>query len=122
MEFQYFVEMGQEICGAVIARIEMKFVFDVFGLQLLVERFSAILKAELVVVAAVKIDGQLCNTRAVLFRQHKRAVLVPVSDIDRITEDRAEYSAERRSGMHHCIDLPRRFCDEGRALDADRRK
>jgi hypothetical protein len=121
MKFQYFVEMGQEIRGAVIAGKEMEFVSDAFDLQLRVKGFSAIFKAELVVVAAVEIDGQLCNTRAVLFRQHKRAVLVPVSDIDGITE-RAEHSAERRSGMHHCIDLPRRFCDEGRALGADRRK
>ena len=66
----------------------MEFVFDVFGLQLLVKGFSAILEAELVVIAAVEIDGQLCNARAVLFRQHKRAVLVPVSNINRITEDR----------------------------------
>ena len=97
VEFQYFVEMGQEIRGAMIAGIEMKFMFNAFGLQLPVKRFSAILKAELVVIAAVEIDGQLCNTRAVLFRQHKGAVLVPVRNVNRITEHRAEHSAEWRS-------------------------
>src|SRR5579863_6153073 len=89
---QGFTEVGQKILGAVVAGIQVEFVGDAFCLKLPVKFLGANLKSEFIFIAAVEIDGQPCrpNRGPVLLREDKRAVLVPMMEINRI----AEYGSE----------------------------
>jgi hypothetical protein len=57
MKDHCFPQVGQEICRAVVAGVEVRFVGDVFGLQLAVEFGGALFEAKIVIEAAVEIDG-----------------------------------------------------------------
>jgi hypothetical protein len=58
MKLQHFPEVCQEILRAVVARIEMIFMWDAFRLKLPVEFRGSFVKSEFVISAAVEIDGQ----------------------------------------------------------------
>lgn len=58
MKRQRLTQVRQKIYGAVIAGIEVKFVFDVLCLKFPVEFRSSFLKPEFILLAAVEIDRQ----------------------------------------------------------------
>src|ERR1700732_5096344 len=57
VEFQGLAEMGQKIIDAVVAGVEMIFVWNTFGLKSLMQRHSAFLEAEVIFLAAVEGDS-----------------------------------------------------------------
>ena len=58
MKLQHFTEVCQKISGVVIARIEVIFVLDTLSLQLPIEFLGSSIKSEVILTAAVEIDGQ----------------------------------------------------------------
>ena len=58
MKLQHFAEMCQEILTAVVAWIEVIFVLDALSLKLPMEFRGSLIKSEVILTAAVEIDGQ----------------------------------------------------------------
>ena len=58
MKLQHFTEMCQKILTAMIAGIEVVFVLDRFRLKLPMELVGSPIKSEIILIAAVEIDGQ----------------------------------------------------------------
>src|ERR1700722_15315104 len=100
----------------------MIFVRDALSLKLPMEFPGSFIKSEFIIATAVEINGQtpspyLCP---IPLRKHKRAVLVPVAEVNGIAEHRSQQPAQRC--WHRLCGLPRRFGEERGALRADRRK
>ena len=58
MKPQHFTEVCQKILSAVVAGIEVIFVFDALSLKLPMEFLGSSIKSEFIFAAAVEIDGQ----------------------------------------------------------------
>jgi len=121
MKDQGFTKVRQKIRGAVVTGIKVKLVRNAFCLELPVEVRRSLIKSELVRTAAVEIDGEPRSSYPcpILPCQDKRTVLVPVTEINRVAEHRSQNFAER-SRFLGSLGRPRGFCEESRALRADR--
>jgi hypothetical protein len=91
MKHQRFTEVGEKIRGTVVTGIEVEFVPDAFCLELPVKFRSSFIKPEFIFPAAVEVDRQPRSPyrRPVLLGEEERAVLVPVMEINGITENRS---------------------------------
>ena len=58
MKLQHFTEVCQKILSAVVAGIEVIFVFDALSLKLPMEFHGSFIESEFIFAAAVEIDGQ----------------------------------------------------------------
>ena len=123
MKLQRFPEVCQKIRGAVVAGIQVKFVWDAFCLKLLMEFGRSFFKFEFILTAAIEIDRQPWSAyqSTVPFRKDKGTVLVPVLEVNGIAEDRSEQPAQRCPPGDR-LSLSRRFCDERGTLCTDRRE
>jgi len=122
MKFHDFGKVRQEVRETVIAGVRTIFVPDTFFLQFVVQGGRSFFEAVVVVLAAVEIDCHLLQSYGISLRQDKRAVLVPVPDVDRPAEHRAKHSRQRRSGTRSGVQGLRRFGDQRGALRAHRRE
>ena len=122
MKFHNLSEVRKEIRKAVIARVRMIFVFYARLLQFLVQRGRSFFEAVVVVLAAIEIDRHLSQGGGISLRQNKWTVLIPVGNVDRLAEHRAEHARQRRSGPRYEVEGLRRFGDERGTLRARRRE
>ena len=109
--------------GAVVAGIQVKFVWDAFGLKLPVEFGGSFFKSEFILTAAIEIDRQPWSSyqSTVPLRKDKGTVLVPVLEVNGIAEHRSEQPAQR-CPRGDSLSLSRRFCDERGTLCTYRRE
>ena len=119
MEFYDLADVRAEIGCAVVAGVEMEFVFDVLFLKLLIERCRAYLEVIFVVAPAIEINGERADGSLVFLSQDKRIVLIPMSDVDRIPEYGTHQFAKAAAGAHRGVKFLRRLGHEGCALRAD---
>src|SRR5712675_702305 len=115
-------EVSQKIGQAVVAGIKVIFVLHIFLLQLLMERSSAFLKAVIIILAAVEINGQASKGFLVSFSQIERTIVLPMLNSDGIAENRGQHLSQRSARAGRCVEFLRGFSDQRRALSADRRK
>ncbi len=97
----------------------MIYVFYGFGLQLLVQSGGAVFKSKVIALAAVEINGEISQTPLVGPCQAENAVLLPVRQIDGLSEGLSQQAAERSVGLPGGTKLLRRLGHQGSALRAD---
>src|ERR1700734_4145202 len=100
----------------------MEFVVDVLFLKQLVERRRAHFKIKFVVASAIEVNGQRAERSFVFPGKRKSVVLFPMSDVDRIPEDRSQQLTPWSTGAQRGIQFLRRVGNEGCALRAHSRK
>ena len=59
----------------------------------------AILKAEVILLAAIKVDREILQTRLIFMGQTENTVLLPVRQVDGLAESWPHQSAQWRAGM-----------------------
>ena len=87
MELHDLAEMRQKVGQAVVASIGMILVWNIFLLQLQVQRVSAFVEAIVIVLAAVEVDSQLSQPRRILLCQNKGTIVVPMRRVNRVPKD-----------------------------------
>src|SRR5271165_1039600 len=86
------------------------------------ESRSAFFKAVVIVLAAVEIDSELSHSGNISLGQNKRTVALPVSHVNRMSEDRRQQLPERRTGAGRGVELLGRLSHQRGALRAHGRK
>ncbi len=66
VEFHDFNKVGQEIINAVVARVGVVFVRNVFPQQFVVQAGCAFFKSVIIVLATIEIDRHLAQGRRIL--------------------------------------------------------
>ena len=100
----------------------MKFVPHALRLQLLVHLRGALLETEIVLLAAIDIDRLRLDLDLIFPRQGKGMVLLPVRNVDGVSEYGGQELRQLARSAQIGIELARRFGDERSALHADRAK
>src|SRR4029077_7013136 len=93
VKFQGLSEVGQKIVDAVVARIEMIFVWNTLSLKFLMQRHRTFVEAEVVFLAAVDVDSEFPEAGLVFPGQLKRTILFPVLHANRLAKDRTQQAA-----------------------------
>ena len=114
--------MRHKIRQAVIARIEMIFVPDALRLKLPVERLGTLLEAKVILLATIEVDREPPQPRFMLLGQNQGIVFSPVRELDRISKNRPQNIAKRRTRVHRPIQFLGRIDHQGGTLRAHRRK
>ena len=122
MKLHDFWKVRHEVSKAVVARIQIKFVFDSLPDELCVQRGCAFFKAVTVTLAAIEIDRHSTQALPIFLGKNERVVVLPMVDINRVAENRRDQVRQGIAGLHRKIEFLRRFGDERRALRTYRRK
>ena len=122
MELHDLGEVIHEVGKAVVAGVQMIFVFHVFLLQLFVQGSGAFFKAVVVIAAAIEVNGHPPQCALIPVCQNERTIVLPMSHIDWGSEDRRQQLSERGAGAGRGVEFSRRFGDQSRTLRANCRK
>ena len=90
-----------------------------FHLQLAVQGGGAILETEVILLAAIEVDGQTSQCQPVLSGEQENIVLLPVRHVDRLAECGSHDPAQGRTRTPGIRQFLRSLRDQGSALRAD---
>src|SRR5450432_3438431 len=112
--------MRKKVIRAVATGIQMKLVPHALREQLLVHSRRPVLKAKVILLPAVNVDGLRLKLDLIFPRQLERIVLLPMCNVDGIPEYPAQQPSQRPGAARVGVQLLRRFGDQRRALRTHR--